>query len=182
MSTPAPHGGGHTLPQAQLEDLSRTELIELARLYARLFSAMDGFWYLAAMEFMGEDAATSADLWVWDKYARYELKRLLPLLKLENNDLASFARVFAFSPWFSNLKHTFTRDGTNRLTLTVLDCPSLEAMKRGPGKREDLLQPGRAAATAHRCPGLQPRGESPSGGLTPQRSRRRYLLPLAVRL
>ncbi len=130
MNTGIPDGGSHTLPEANLEDLSKAELIELARLYARLFFAMDGFWYLAVKELADEDMATAVDLWVWDKYARYEVKRLLPLLKLQNDDLTSFARAFGFSPWFSNLKHTFTRDGENKVTLTVLDCPSLEAMKR----------------------------------------------------
>ena len=136
MNTRTPDGGGDTLPKAELEDLSKAELVELARMYARLFFAMDGFWYLAVKELMDEDTATDVDLWVWDKYARYEAKRLPPLLNLHNDNLASFAAAFGFSPWFSNLKHTFTRDGDNKLTLTVLDCPSLDAMKREGAGRE----------------------------------------------
>ena len=136
MSATTPEGGGDTLPNVDLEELSKAELVELARLYTRLFFAMDGFWYLAVKELVDEDTATDVDLWVWDKYARYEVKRLLPLLNLQNDNLASFARAFGFSPWFSNLKHAFTRDASNKLTLTVLECPSLEAMKREGAGRE----------------------------------------------
>ena len=94
MNTGIPDSGSHTLPEANLEDLSKAELVELARLYARLFFAMDGFWYLAVKELVDEDMATAVDLWVWDKYARYEVRRLLPLLKLQNDDLTSFAKAF----------------------------------------------------------------------------------------
>lgn len=139
MNTHMPDGGSHALPAVDLEDLSKAQLVELAKLYARLFFAMDGLWYLAVKELVDEEMATAVDLWVWDKYARYEVRRLPPLLNLQNDDLASFARAFGFSPWFSNLKHTFTREGKSRLTLTVLECPSLEAMKREGAGRERIF-------------------------------------------
>ncbi len=131
----------NTLRQGKLEELSREKLVELVRLHSKLFFAMDGFWYLAVKELVNEDMATTCDLWVWEKYARYELKRLLPLLNIEGDDLAAFATAFGFSPWFSNLKHTFTREGENKVTLTVLDCPSLDAMKREGAGRENTFCP-----------------------------------------
>ncbi|MGB2799468.1 MAG: DUF6125 family protein [Dehalococcoidia bacterium] len=131
----------NTLKQGDLEGLSKEELVELVRLYSKLFFAMDGFWYLAVRQLVSEDMATTCDLWVWDKYARYELKRLLPLMNIEGDDLAAFATAFSFSPWFSNLKHKFTREGENKVTLTVLDCPSLDAMRREGMGRENTFCP-----------------------------------------
>jgi len=129
----------NTLRQGELEELSKEKLVELVRLHSKLFFAMDGFWYLAVRELVSEDMATTCDLWVWDKYARYELKRLLPLLNIEGDDLAAFAKAFSFSPWFSNLKHRFTQEDKNKVTLTVLDCPSLDAMKREGMGRENTF-------------------------------------------
>ena len=118
------------LPPADLDRLSKAALVELVKLYSKLFLAMDGFWYLAIKEMMNEDTETEVDLWVWDKYARYEAKRLPPLVGAEGDDLARFATAFGYSPWFSNLNHEFTREGNGALTLTVHDCPSLDGMKR----------------------------------------------------
>lgn len=134
MSTTGPEGT--PLPAADLHRLSKADLVELVKLYSRLFLAMDGLWYLAIKELVNEDMATEADLWVWDKYARYEAKRLPPLVKAEGDDLARFATAFGYSPWFSNLNHGFTREGDNTLTLTVYDCPSLDGMKREGEGRE----------------------------------------------
>ena len=127
---------GAPLAPADLHQLSKEQLVELVRMYARLFLAMDGFWYLAIKEMMNEDTATEVDLWVWDKYARYEAKRLPPLVGAEGDDLARFATAFSYSPWFSNLTHGFTRDADGALTLTVYDCPSLDGMKREGQGRE----------------------------------------------
>jgi hypothetical protein len=124
---------------AQLEDLSKAELIELVRLYSKLFLAVDGFWYLAVKEIVDEDAATASDLWVWEKYSPYELKRLMTLRNIEGNDLEAFATAIRFSPWFSNLTYRLTREGANGLTLTVLECPTLQALKREGAGRENTI-------------------------------------------
>ena len=126
---------------AQLEALSREELIELVRLYSELFAAVDGFWYLAVKEIVDEDTAIACDLWVWDKYSRYELKRLMPLRNIEGNDLEAFATALGFSPWLLNLNYRFTREGQNKLTFTVLECPTLQALKReGTGRENTFCQ------------------------------------------
>lgn len=125
----------------QLERLSKTELIRLLRLYAQLFLALDGFWYLAVKEIVDEETATACDLWVWDKYSRYEFKRTMPLRNITGNDLEAFAAVFGFSPWTSNLNYTFTFEGKNKLTFTVRECPTLAALKReGTGRENTFCQ------------------------------------------
>ncbi|MDR9458938.1 MAG: hypothetical protein RI591_02160, partial [Dehalococcoidia bacterium] len=53
---------------AQLEELSKAELIELVQLYSKLFLAVDGFWYLAVNALVDEDTATACDFWVGEKY------------------------------------------------------------------------------------------------------------------
>lgn len=124
---------------AQLDGLSKAELIELIQLYSKLFLAIDGFWYLAVKEIVDEDTATACDLWVWEKYSPYEFKRLMPLRNIKGNDLEAFATALGFSPWFLNLKYRFTLEGENKLTLTVLECPILQALKREGTGRENTF-------------------------------------------
>ena len=125
----------------QLESLSKAELIELVRLHCRLFLAMDGFWYLAVKELVSEEMATACDLWVWDRYTPYEIKRLLQLMNIEGNGLKAFAACFSLSPWYSNLTYELTQEGENRLVLTVLECPTLRSLEReGTGREKNICR------------------------------------------
>ena len=133
------NGGQLVESTAQLERLSKEELLELVRLYSKLFLAVDAFWYLAVREKVDEDTATACDIWVWEKYTPYELKRLMSLRNIKGSDLESFATVLGFSPWFANLEYSLTRESENRLTFTVLECPTLEALKREGSGRENVI-------------------------------------------
>ncbi|GAG27580.1 unnamed protein product, partial [marine sediment metagenome] len=48
------NGGWPAESTTQLEKLSKAELIELVRLYSKLFLAVDAFWYLAVKEIVDE--------------------------------------------------------------------------------------------------------------------------------
>jgi hypothetical protein len=124
---------------AQLDELSKADLIELVRLYSKLFLAVDGFWYLAVNALVDEDTATACDFWVWEKYTPYEMKRLQQLRNIDGNDLEAFAAILGFSPWFTNLKYSLTREGGNRLNFTVLECPTLQALIREGAGRENTI-------------------------------------------
>ena len=134
-----PNGGRQVGSAAELEGLSKAELIELLRLYSKLLLAIDGFWYLAVKEMVNESTAAACDLWVWEKYSPYEFKRLMPLRNIKGSDLEAFATALGFSPWFSNLSCRFTREGENKLTLTVLECPTLQALEREGEGRENTF-------------------------------------------
>ena len=124
-----------------LEALSKAELIELARLYARLFVAVDGFWYLAVKDFVSQDMATKCDIWVWDKYPRYEFRRLKSLLDIQGDDLKDFARVFRWSPSSSMMTYDFSSDGDNKWTLVVKECATLRALEReGAGRHKTFCR------------------------------------------
>ena len=133
---PKADGSSQRESTSHLEALTKEELVGLVELYARFFVAIDGFWYMAAKDFVDVDTAIRCDLWVWDKYSRYEVKRLMPFAKAEGNDLAAFATVFSLSPWLSSLDHSFTQQGENELTFTVKECPTLQALEREGDGRE----------------------------------------------
>ena len=125
--------------KAQLEELSKAELVDLIRLYSKLFLAVDAFWYLTVREKVDEDTATACDIRVWEKYTPYEFKRLMALRNIKGSDLEAFSTALSFSPWFANLEYRLTREGENRLTFTVLECPTLQALKREGSGRENVI-------------------------------------------
>ena len=55
------------VPNIKLEDFSKETLIELIKIYGRLYLSVDGFWFLAVREKVNNDTAIDCDLWVWEK-------------------------------------------------------------------------------------------------------------------
>lgn len=123
----------------KLEDLSRDALIELLRLHSRLFLAMDGFWYLAVKERLGNEQALQCDIWAWEKYARHEMKKLMKLLPDPSNDVYTLMRAIQITPWMENLQYNIEITDRNNAVLTVTRCPILEALEReGAGREKDI--------------------------------------------
>jgi hypothetical protein len=54
----------------KIEDLSRDELMELTRIYAKNWLAHDGCWFLAAEQKYGMDAAIELDTQSWQKSSK----------------------------------------------------------------------------------------------------------------
>ncbi len=146
---------------AHLETLSKEELIGLTKLYSKLFVAVDGFWYLAVKELVDEDTATACDFWVWDKYIRYEFKRLKRLMNIEGDDLAAFATTIRWSPWLLPWTYELTQEGKDKLTFTVLECPTLQAFaKEGAGREKTFCPQVEAQILQTIVEAFNPRGKA----------------------
>ena len=130
---------GNYLPEMRLERFSKGTLIELLRLYSRLYMALDGFWYLAVKERNGNEEALACDLWVWEKASKYELARVTKLMKIEGNDVAALARAFQVGPWFWNLEYDMEVKNKNHAVLTVSHCPTLVTLEKEGTGREDSI-------------------------------------------
>lgn len=69
----------------KIEDLSREELLELTRVYAKNWLAHDGYWFLAAEQKYGMDVAIELDTESWRKFTVTEAKRIIEFLQLGEN-------------------------------------------------------------------------------------------------
>ena len=69
----------------KIEDLSRDELLELSRVYAKNWLAHDGCWFLAAEEKYGMDTAIELDTESWRNFTVVEANRLIEFLQLGKN-------------------------------------------------------------------------------------------------
>jgi len=130
---------GELLPELDLEDFSSETLRELLRLYSKLYMGLDGFWYLTVMEKFGNDAALDCDIKVWDKAGRYEMKNVTRQLNIQGNDAVAFMKALQLSPWYWTVKSQVEIVDPNTAILTVTDCPTLNALEKEGGGRENEI-------------------------------------------
>ena len=65
-----------------LEDLSREQLEELVRIYARNLLALDGMWFQSVEQGQGMEQAMEHDRNVWRHFTETEARRIKQLLDL----------------------------------------------------------------------------------------------------
>ncbi len=124
-----------------LEQYSKETLIDLVKLYSKLYIALDGFWYLSMKNEFNNDTAFRHDIWVWEKMHKREFKGLLDTLKIEKKDIKSFFKVFMLTPWMPQLDYKIDIKGPNVAIMTVTYCPTLKALeKEGEGREGDICR------------------------------------------
>lgn len=126
---------GKLIPDVKLENFSKKTLIELLKVYGKLYQTIDGFWFLSVKERMNNDIALGCDLWVWERQLKSELKRISKALDIQGNDIEAFFKIFQMSPWTWTTEYELEVKGPNYGKLTVHKCPTLEALeKEGEGR------------------------------------------------
>jgi hypothetical protein len=82
---------------ADLNDLSREELIALLDVHAKNWLAHDGCWFLAAEEKYGLEAAIELDERSWERFSPAEARRIMGAFRIpENGGLEALARALQF--------------------------------------------------------------------------------------
>jgi hypothetical protein len=81
----------------KIEDLSREDLLELARVYAKNWLAHDGCWFLAAEQKYGMDVAIELDIASWQNFTIIEARRLIDFLQLgEKSGIEGLKKALRF--------------------------------------------------------------------------------------
>jgi hypothetical protein len=122
-----------------LSDMPREKLEEMIALYARLYRAADGFWYLAVNEKVNNKVALECDIQVWEIMARYEAKRFIKHFNILGKDVFTLANVLQYSPWFLNFDYKMEAINESDVLLTISRCPTLEALEKEGTGREDQI-------------------------------------------
>jgi hypothetical protein len=80
-----------------INDLSREDLFELTKIYAKNWLAHDGSWFLSLEEADGIDKAMDIDREAWRKFTVIEAQRLIEFLKLgTNSGIEGLKKALAF--------------------------------------------------------------------------------------
>lgn len=81
----------------KIEDLSKNELLELTKLYAKNWLAHDGCWFLSVEEKYNIETAIEIDTESWRKFTVVEASRLIEFLGLgKNSGVAGLAKALRF--------------------------------------------------------------------------------------
>ena len=116
-----------------LLQLSREELVDLIEQYAKLYTALDGLWFLSVEKEYGHDIAAKLDVEVWESLAPREARRISDVRKITEGGIEAVIEAFKLRPTFLAKEYKVIR-GENRAVFRVTKCRSLDAMERD--KRE----------------------------------------------
>ena len=130
---------GEFLPDLDLDNFSPEGMVKMLSLYSRLYRAMDGFWYLAIKEKLGNEEALDRDLWVWDRVSLYEMKNITRQFNIQGNDVTALMKAIQLSPWFWQDEIKIEIEDQNSATFTVVRCKVLEYIeKEGEGREHQI--------------------------------------------
>ena len=73
-------------------------LIDILRLYSRLFLALNGYWFLATRDKYGHDTAMEIAIDTWVDYFPYEAKKMQKTFGIEGNGIADLITALRYSP------------------------------------------------------------------------------------
>ena len=113
-----------------LSKLSKEQLEELVRTYARNMLALDGVWFQSVEKQLGMDEAIYHDKEAWKRFTVIEARRIKEFLKLEEHaGLEGLKRALQLRA-MTNIAPTDIVIEGNSLTCTVLECRVQTARKR----------------------------------------------------
>ena len=130
---------GQFIPNLRLSDFSPDTLASMAGLYCKLYTALDGFWYLTVKERVGNEEALACDIQLWEKLGRYEMPRITEQMNIRGNDVIALMKAIQLVPWLQRMQYKIELKNHNHATLTVAGCPTLNAMeKEGEGREDEI--------------------------------------------
>ena len=115
----------------KIDELSRDELIELTKIFAKNWIAHDGSWFLSIEEKYGMDMAIDIDIEAWRKFTVVEAKRLMQFLGLiKNSGVDGLKRALAFRLYSSLNEDEIVKISDKVLEYRVKTCRVQQARRR----------------------------------------------------
>lgn len=119
------------MEKKDIESLSRQELLELLKIYAKNWLAHDGCWFLSIEKKLGIDKAIEFDRDAWEQFTQIEARRIKEFLGLDENaglDGLRQALMFRLYATINEQYSEFTLP--NELVHYVKTCRVQEARRR----------------------------------------------------
>ncbi len=123
----------------ELAQLSPEELVGLVEAYSKLYTALDGLWFLKVEEEYGHDAATRLDVRVWQSLAPREARRISKVRRATEGGIEAVIEAFKLRPTFLTKEYEVIR-AENRAIIRVTKCRSLDAMERDQRKVSSCIR------------------------------------------
>lgn len=115
----------------RIEDLSKEQLIELCRMYAKNWIAHDGCWFLELEKRYGMDRAIEIDIEAWRSFTVIEARKIIQFLGLEKDSgTAGLKKALAFRLYSSLNEDEIIEEDQYTLLYKVKTCRVQEARRR----------------------------------------------------
>lgn len=115
----------------KISDLSKEELLELNKIFAKNWLAHDGLWFQSIEEKHGMDMAIDMDREAWRRFTVIEARRLIDFLELgKNSGIAGLKKALSFRLYSSLNEDEIVADGNNVLVYRVKTCRVQAARRR----------------------------------------------------
>lgn len=116
----------------KIEDLSKEELFELTKNYAKNWLAHDGCWFLSVEEKYGMDTAIEIDTESWRKFTVIEAKRVIDFLELgKNSGIRGLKKALSFRLYsFLNEDDIIVNENEKEVEYRVKTCRVQSARRR----------------------------------------------------
>jgi len=119
------------LKAERIDGLSKEELLELNKVYAKNWLAHDGLWFQSIEAKYGMDMAMDIDREAWRKFTVIEARRLIDFLGLEKNSgIIGLKKALSFRLYSSLNEDEFVIEGNNVLIYNVKTCRVQEARRK----------------------------------------------------
>ncbi len=130
---------GEFLPNLEFADFSPDTLAELLELYCKLYMAVDGYWYLTVKNRVSNKEALACDIDTWERVCKYEMAKITKLLNIQGKDVVSCMKAIQITPWMRQTQLNIETRHQNNALLTVVHCPTLDALEReGEGRENEI--------------------------------------------
>ncbi len=115
----------------KIEDLSKEELLELNKIYAKNWLAHDGLWFQSIEERHGMDMAIDMDREAWRRFTVIEARRLIDFLQLgSNSGIEGLKKALSFRLYSSLNEDEIVIEGDNVLQYRVKTCRVQHARRK----------------------------------------------------
>jgi hypothetical protein len=114
----------------KLEELSKSTLIELIRMYSRNWQTLDALWFGNVEATCGLKTATGIDLQNWRKQADIEARRIKKILNINNGGVSSILTVLSMMSWqLTSPLFEIEYESPERIVFYYSQCPVQEGRK-----------------------------------------------------
>ena len=116
----------------QYETMTREELLDALKAFAKNWLAHDGCWFLAAEERLGLETAIELDAAAWKRFAVAEARRIIDLFGVgQGGGLQALRRALSLRMYaLLNDQRLEWSDGTQTLRLVMDGCRVQETRRR----------------------------------------------------
>lgn len=118
------------MPYESIDELPRERLLELVKLYAKNWLALDGVWFQSIEKKHGMDEAMEHDANAWRKYTVIEAKRIKEFLSLPEQAGLDGLRLALNFRLYAPLNQAESAIDGNQLVYTVSSCRVQAARQR----------------------------------------------------